>query len=117
MILIKLAVLGAVAVYSPLEAGAAELVLAPGGHGPGHGQGEQRRPVDRDRAQELYRSPFADYRPFSVELSPKGWRRANEEVHDAGGHIGIMKRQPAQLKGHGAHGSKQVVPPVSGERK
>lgn len=117
MTLLKIAALGAVAAYSLFEAQAAELVPPPGGHGHGRGQGEQRPPVDRDRTQELYRSPFADYRPFSVELSPKDWRRANEEVRDAGGHIGLMKGQPAQLEGRAAHGARQAVPPVSGERK
>jgi hypothetical protein len=58
-----------------------------------------------------YRSPFADYRPFSAEVVPKDWRRANDEVREVGGHLGLMKGEPAQLQGHGAHGAKQPVPP------
>lgn len=65
----------------------------------------------------LYDSPFAGYRPFSEALAPKDWRKANEEVRQAGGHIGLMKGEPAQLTGHGAHGAKQPVPPASPERK
>ena len=64
-----------------------------------------------------YDSPFAGYRPFSEALAPKDWRRANEEVREAGGHIGLMKAQPAQPTGHGAHGAKQPVPPAPPERK
>lgn len=70
-------------------------------------------------AAGLYDSPFAGYRPFSEALAPKDWRKANEEVRAAGGHIGLMKGQPAQLTGHGAHGAKQPVPPApsDSERK
>jgi hypothetical protein len=60
----------------------------------------------------VYRTPFADYRPFSEEVAPKDWRRANDEVRETGGHIGLMKGLPAQLQGHGAHGAKQPVPPA-----
>jgi hypothetical protein len=59
-----------------------------------------------------YRSPFADYRPFSEEVAPKAWRAANDEVRETGGHIGLMKGLPAQMQGHGAHGAKQPVPPA-----
>ena len=38
-----------------------------------------------------YRSPFRDYRPFSEEVVAKDWRKANDEVRDAGGHVGLMK--------------------------
>lgn len=38
-----------------------------------------------------YVSPFADYRRFDAESPPKGWREANEEVREAGGHVGILK--------------------------
>ena len=68
-------------------------------------------------APGLYDSPFAGYRPFSEELAPKDWRKANEEVREAGGHIGLMKGQPAQPTGHGAHGAKQPAPPASPDRK
>ena len=37
-----------------------------------------------DRA-DGYRSVFSDYQPFSQELAPKEWRRANDEVREAGG--------------------------------
>ena len=63
---------------------------------------------------ELFRSAFADYRPFSQEVVAKDWRKANDEVRDAGGHIGLMKGEPARLHGHDAHGSKQ---PPAADRK
>lgn len=74
-------------------------------------------PAAPHAAASLYRSPFAGYRAFSEEVPPKDWRKANDEVREAGGHIGLMKAQPAQLQGHGAHGAKQPAPPASGERK
>ena len=61
----------------------------------------------------LYRSAFRDYRPFSEEVPPRDWRKANDEVRDAGGHVGLMK-EGAASDAHGAHGAK---PPPSGERK
>ena len=64
-----------------------------------------------------YHSPFEGYRPFSEAVAPKDWRRANDEVREAGGHIGLMKGQGAQPQGagHGAHGAKAAPPTV--ERK
>jgi hypothetical protein len=38
-----------------------------------------------------YDSPFLDYRPFDPQEPAKPWRAANEEVRDAGGHLGVMK--------------------------
>ena len=42
-------------------------------------------------AAPAYVSPFGDYRRFEAPLAPKPWRQANDEVRDAGGHIGIVK--------------------------
>lgn len=61
-----------------------------------------------------YRSPFLDYRAFVADEPPKDWRRANDEVREAGGHVGLMKAAGAgQSAGHGAHGTKQPAPPAS----
>jgi len=38
-----------------------------------------------------YKPPFADYRPFRIDEPLKEWRRANDEVRDAGGHVGLLK--------------------------
>lgn len=38
-----------------------------------------------------YVSPFSDYRRFDAEPPAKPWRQANEEVREAGGHVGILK--------------------------
>lgn len=68
-------------------------------------------------ADSVYRSPFADYRRFTADEPLKDWRRANDEVRDAGGHVGLLKGgEPAQLKGHGAHGAKQDVPPAADKK-
>jgi hypothetical protein len=40
-----------------------------------------------------YRSAFADYRPFR-EPELAGWREANEEVRQAGGHKGHSSQEP-----------------------
>lgn len=60
-------------------------------------------------ATRSYGSAFEGYRPFTDEPL-KDWRRANAEVRDAGGHVGLMKGEPAQLTGHGSHGAKQPSP-------
>lgn len=46
------------------------------------------------RPAGAYRSPFADYRPYTPDEPLKDWRRANDEVRDAGGHAGLMKAEP-----------------------
>ena len=61
-------------------------------------------------ATGLYRSPFTDYRAFKAGEPMIEWRKANDEVHEAGGHIGLMKGAPAQPTGHGAHGAKPPAP-------
>lgn len=38
-----------------------------------------------------YVSPFQGYRRFDAESPVKPWRQANEEVREAGGHVGILK--------------------------
>jgi hypothetical protein len=38
-----------------------------------------------------YQSPFAGYRPFNADEPMKDWRRANDEVREAGGHAGLVK--------------------------
>ena len=48
---------------------------------------------------KTYRSAFADYRPFDPEISPKGWREANDEVKAAGGHAGLMSHGKAKEHG------------------
>ena len=46
------------------------------------------------RPTGAYQSPFADYRPFTADEPLKDWRRANDEVREAGGHVGLMKAEP-----------------------
>lgn len=46
------------------------------------------------RPAGAYQSPFADYRPFTADEPLKDWRRANDEVRDAGGHAGLLKAEP-----------------------
>jgi hypothetical protein len=48
-------------------------------------------PASATAAKESYVSPFADYRRFDAESPPKPWRQANDEVREAGGHVGILK--------------------------
>ncbi len=42
-------------------------------------------------AMPSWSSPLADYRSFDAEPPPKPWRAANDEVREAGGHVGLMK--------------------------
>lgn len=55
-----------------------------------------------------YRSAFTGYRRFQPEDPLKTWRRANDEVRDAGGHVGLMKGAEGKGKAmdHGGHGAK-----------
>lgn len=55
-------------------------------------------------AYAKYASPFADYRPFTPQEPPKGWRAANDEVREVGGHVGLMKG--AGTKSETAKGAK-----------
>lgn len=72
------------------------------GHHPAKGEGtpaakSEKRPAAKappPRTTGAYRSPFADYRPFVADEPLKDWRRANEEVHEAGGHAGLLKAAP-----------------------
>lgn len=75
-------------------------------------QARSGSPVKSETVGGLYDLPFADYRPFKADEPMKDWRKANDEVREAGGHIGLMKGEPAQLTGHGAHGAKQPTPPA-----
>lgn len=89
-------------------------------HGVQHGQVAQTAtasklpPAASTTGSALYHSPFSGYRPFKPEEPIKDWRRANDEVRDAGGHIGLMKGEPAPHAGHGANGLKQ---PAAAEGK
>jgi hypothetical protein len=60
----------------------------------------------------FYRSPFADYRPFTAEEPLTDWKKANDDVREAGGHVGLLKGEAGALEGHGAHGVKQAAPPA-----
>ena len=69
----------------------------------------QRDPAPPVGGQGLYRSAFADYRPFNPDEPIKDWRQANEEVRNAGGHVGLSKRgaSPSGHSGHGAPKARQ----------
>ena len=69
-------------------------------------------PAEEPRGGRHYRSAFTGYRPFDGEVSLKDWKKANDEVREVGGHVGLLKGEPAQLQGHGAHGAKRQAPPV-----
>jgi hypothetical protein len=72
------------------------------GHHPGKGEpapaakAESRAAAKAPapRGSSGYQSPFADYRPFTPDEPLKDWRRANDEVREAGGHAGLMKPEP-----------------------
>ena len=114
MTLIKLAAVAAVSICALIEAHGAE----PAGREDAQPErGRPRQTPGKPASQTLYDSAFKDFRPFSGETAPKDWRKANDEVRETGGHVGLLKGTPAQLKGHGAHGAKQPTPPASGEHK
>ena len=47
-----------------------------------------------------YRSAFSDYRRFEAEPPAKGWREANDEVRDVGGHAGVVQGTRGQAEAH-----------------
>ncbi len=49
-----------------------------------------------------YQSAFKDYQPFRAQnLAP--WRELNDEVHKAGGHLGIFSSRPGVPQASSAH--------------
>ena len=56
-----------------------------------------------------YASPFADYRRFVADEPLKDWRAANDEVREAGGHMGLMKSAPSPA--HGGHSPDKGAKP------
>jgi hypothetical protein len=72
--------------------------------------GAQPVAVSPDMPNTTYRSAFTDYRRFDVEEPLKNWRRANDEVRDAGGHVGLMKGPEGKAMDHGGHGAKPKEP-------
>ena len=61
---------------------------------------EQSRPVAAGAPAGVYRSSFDGYRRYNAQEPPKHWRAANEEVRDAGGHVGILKGTRGQAEAH-----------------
>lgn len=57
-----------------------------------------------------YDSAFTGYRPYR-EQAPAQWRAVNDEVHKAGGHIGIFGGA------HGHHGAKPAAAAPRQENK
>ena len=66
------------------------------------------KPAPKVRPEEAggYYSAFADYRPFDPQEPAKPWRKANEEVREAGGHIGVTKAIEAAKAAPGKDGKK-----------
>ena len=72
-------------------------------------------------AHEGYRSPFETYRPFNADEPLMDWRAANEQVREAGGHVGLMKTDKkagqAEAPAAGAHaGHGPHTPPAGGKK-
>ena len=59
-----------------------------------------------DVPKPTYRSAFTDYRRFNAEEPLRSWRRANDAVRDAGGHVGLMKGTEGKAMDHGGDGAK-----------
>jgi hypothetical protein len=113
MNLIKLAAVAAMVTCGLAEAHAAEPAEAK----PERPSRPASQPAPEPASRTPYDSAFTDYRSFSAETAPKDWRKANDEVRETGGHVGLLKGTPAQMKGHGAHGAKQPTPAASGAHK
>ena len=66
----------------------------------------KRAAASPDGPNTPYRSAFTGYRRFNAEEPLRSWRRANDEVRDAGGHVGLMKGAGGKAMDHGGHGTK-----------
>ena len=53
-------------------------------------------------AMPPWSSPLADYQRFDAESPPKPWRAANDEVREAGGHVGLLKSAAPPVAAVGA---------------
>lgn len=66
-----------------------------------------------------HQSAFTGYRAFQPDVPLLDWRRVNEEVKEAGGHLGILRglRAPATgspaavAPGHAGHGTTPATTP------
>lgn len=102
----------AMSLAAGLHCGSAVAQAAPAPPHAGHGAKEAAvnkppAPAAKDGAGAAYRSPFADYRPFTAEEPPKDWRAANDEVREAGGHAGHMKAARDASKAEAAQGARR----------
>lgn len=96
-------VVAGLAAAMALQAGFALAQATPPSHAGHHGKAPAPKspPAAKQSGQAksgaaaAYDSPFLDYRPFDPQEPAKPWRAANEEVRDAGGHVGVMKATEA----------------------
>ena len=54
-------------------------------------------PAAKSETSKAASPAFEGYRPYNPQEPTKGWRVANDEVREAGGHVGMAK---------GAHGAR-----------
>lgn len=62
-----------------------------------------------------YDSAFTGYAPWRDEKQ-RPWRESNEEVHRAGGHLGIFGGAGAHA-GHGTAAKPAAAPPVGSKKQ
>ncbi len=88
--------------------------------GAGWGQSPETQGTSNHRPQDkrpgvvpefpgAFASAFADYRRFEPEVQLVDWRAANEEVKNAGGHVGL-KRTPG-AGGQAPRTDEKAAPP------
>ena len=61
-------------------------------------------PAGKPETSKAASPAFEGYRPYNPQEPPKGWRAANDEVREAGGHVGMAKG--ATGAGHREDGKK-----------
>ena len=59
--------------------------------GPDHHSAQNRKSGSGLDVPDAFASAFADYRRFEPAVQPVDWRAANEEVRNAGGHVGLTR--------------------------
>ena len=64
------------------------------------------KPVE-PATKAAYRSAFEGYRAFDPNEPLKDWKRANDDVREAGGHLGIFRAASGKAHHPGSRGDKQ----------
>ena len=82
--------------------------------GTSHHSPHRSRPAVAPDSSGAFVSPLADYRRFDADVPLVDWRAANEEVKNAGGHVGLARDREKDARAPAD--PKAASPPAKGHR-